>query len=35
MGEGGEGEDGPGLHLRPCQEAKQVEANNVGGADAL
>lgn len=39
-GEGGEEEekeeeDGPGLHLRSCQEAKQVQANNVGGAYAL
>lgn len=34
-GEGGKEEDGPGLHLRSCQEAKQVQANNVGGANAL
>lgn len=34
-GEGGKEEDGPGLYLRSCQEAKQVQANNVGGANAL
>lgn len=34
-GWGGKEKDGMGLHLRSCQEAKQVQANNVGGAYAL
>lgn len=31
------GREGDGLssHLRPCQEAKQVKTNNVGGMDML
>ena len=33
-GWGGEG-GGIQLHLRPCQEAKQLKTNNVGGKDML
>lgn len=41
QGQGGDGgerageEGGIQLHLRPCQEAKQLKTNNVGGKDML